>query len=89
VRGNFVDLAVTPLVLVELRSSASGREETHTVEIADGARTGAWALTTPPDASRRYTFAVTYFLADGTAVPGETGTSEAPLLVVKAYKPPA
>ena len=89
VRGNFVDLATTPIVSVELKSSASGHEESGLVEIADGSRSGNWTANAAAGAPHRYTYAITYFLADGTPVPGESGTSESPLLVIKAYKPPA
>lgn len=87
VRGNFVDLAATPLVAVELRAGAPGHEESHTVEIDASNRTGSWAVTLPPGAPRRFTYAITYFLANGTPVAGESGTSESPLLVIKAHTP--
>lgn len=87
VRGFAVDFTATPYVDVQLRWNDGGREETKLVTLHAGERTVTWSVDIGDRTHRRYAYAVTYNLADGTRVAGPSGESTDPVVSITPYRP--
>jgi hypothetical protein len=86
VRGFAVDFAATPYVDVQLRWDDGGREESKLVTLHEGERTVTWSVDIGDRTNRRYAYAVTYNLADGTRVAGPAGESTDPVVSITPYR---
>lgn len=76
VRGFAVDYVATPFVDVALRWLDGEQEQRKTITLSDGTRNDTWSFKVGDRNQRRYHYAITYNLADGTRVPGRQGESE-------------
>lgn len=87
VRGFAVDFTATPYVDVQLRWNDGGHEESKLVTIHAGERTVTWSVDIGDRTNRRYAYAITYNLADGTRVAGPSGESTDPVVSLTPYRP--
>jgi len=83
VRGFAVDFAATPFVDVEVVWTGPDGEERELVVLSADANTAV--LERAIGADRSYRYEVTYNLADGSRVPGPSGTSDDPVVSVPAH----
>ncbi len=94
-RGDFgtvkVDFAATPLVEVRLSltDAATGRTSSTVLSLDATTPKAAWEVDVSDVQNQRYRYEITWYLADGTPVPGPSGDSASPSLIVPAYTPPA
>lgn len=86
VRGFAVDFAATPFVDVQLRWSDGASEESTLLTLHEGQRTATWSIDIGDRTQRRYSYAITYNLADGSRVPGPSGESTDPVISVMPHR---
>lgn len=82
VRGFAVDFTATPFVDVALAWQDGAREERKTVVLTKDKPMDTWSVDIGDRSQRRYRYAVTYNLADGTRVPGASGETDDPVVSV-------
>ena len=87
VRGFAVDFAATPFVDVALDWQDGSFEERKTITLSKDTVNAVWSVPIGDRTQRRYHYAITYNLADGTRVPGRQGDSEDPVISVVRYQP--
>jgi hypothetical protein len=87
VRGFAVDFAATPFVDVALQWKDGNREERKTVTLMKEQPNAAWSVDIGDRTQRRFHFAITYNLADGTRVEGAQGETDDPVISVTRYRP--
>jgi hypothetical protein len=87
VRGFAVDFAATPFVDVALQWKDGNREERKTVTLMKDQPNAAWSVDIGDRTQRRFHFAITYNLADGTRVEGAQGETDDPVISVTRYRP--
>ncbi len=87
VRGFAVDFTATPFVDVALSWTDIDREERKTLTLSQAEPNKNWTVDIGDRQQRRYKYAVTYNLADGTRVPGASGETDDPVLSITRYQP--
>jgi hypothetical protein len=85
IRGFAVDFASTPFVDVGLVWRDDGREERTTVTLSRDQPNAAWSVDIGDRTQRKYRYAVTYNLADGTRAQGARGETEDPVLSITRH----
>jgi hypothetical protein len=86
VRGFAVDYAVTPFVDVQIDWTDGDLKESKIVTLAKDATRADWSVPIPDRTKRKYRYAITYNLADGTRIPGASGDTEDPIVSVTRYQ---
>ncbi len=86
VRGFAVDFAATPFVDVALVWKDAGREERKTLTLFKDQPIATWSVDIGDRTQRRYQYAVTYNLADGTRAPGAQGETDDPVLSIVRHQ---
>jgi hypothetical protein len=86
-RGFAIDFAVTPFVDVALVWQDGQFEERKTITLSRDQVNAVWSVPIGDRTQRRYHYAVTYNLADGTRVPGRQGDTDDPVVSVVRYQP--
>lgn len=87
VRGFAVDFAATPFVDVALQWQDGNREERKTVTLTKEQPNATWSVDIGDRTQRKYRYAVTYNLADGTRTEGAQGETDDPVVSVTRYRP--
>ncbi|MBK8239554.1 MAG: hypothetical protein IPK74_28870 [Deltaproteobacteria bacterium] len=87
VRGFAIDFAATPFVDVVLRWRDVDREESIPLALSQAEPNAKWTVDIGDRTQRRYSYAITYNLADGTRVPGKSGETDDPVISVTKYQP--
>lgn len=87
VRGFAVDYTATPFVDVALTWKDGPREERKTVTLNKDQPNSTWGVNIGDRAQRKYKYAVTYNLADGTRTPGAQGETDDPVLSIVRRAP--
>lgn len=85
IRGFAVDFAATPFVDVALVWKDGSREERKTVTLSKEAANANWSVDIGDRTQRKYRYAVTYNLADGTRAAGATGETDDPVLSITRH----
>ena len=88
-RGFAIDFAVTPFVDVALVWQDGAFEERKTITLSKDQVNAVWSVPIGDRTQRRYHYAITYNLADGTRVPGKEGDTDDPVVSVTRYQPQA
>jgi hypothetical protein len=86
-RGFAVDFVATPFVDVALVWRDGSLEERKTLTLTQEQRNASWSVPIGDRSQRRYQYAVTYNLADGSRLPGQKGETDDPVLSITRYKP--
>jgi hypothetical protein len=87
VRGFAVDFAATPFVDVALHWKDADREERKTLTLSKETPNAVWAVDIGDRTQRKYKYAITYNLADGTRVEGAQGETDDPVISVTKHQP--
>ncbi len=87
VRGFAVDFAATPFVDVALQWKDGNRDERKTLTLTKEQPNATWSVDIGDRTQRRFTFAITYNLADGTRIEGAHGETDDPVVSVTRYRP--
>ena len=87
VRGFAVDFAATPFVDVALQWKDGNRDERKTLTLMKEQPNATWSVDIGDRTQRRFTFAITYNLADGTRIEGAHGETDDPVVSVTRYRP--
>lgn len=87
VRGFAIDFAATPFVDIALSWQNGEREEHKTLTVTAQQPNATWSVDIGDRSQRRYRYAVTYNLADGSRVAGPQGETDDPVLSLT--RPPA
>ncbi len=87
VRGFAVDFAVTPFVDVALHWKDGDREERKTLTLNKETPNAVWSVDIGDRTQRKYKYAITYNLADGTRVEGAQGQTDDPVISVTKRQP--
>lgn len=82
VRGFAIDFAATPFVDVALHWTDGDREESKTLTLSKDTPNAVWSVDIGDRTQRKYKYAVTYNLADGTRVEGAQGETDDPVISV-------
>jgi hypothetical protein len=82
VRGFAVDFAATPFVDVALHWKDGDREERKTLTLSKETPNAVWSVDIGDRTQRKYKYAITYNLADGTRVEGAQGETDDPVISV-------
>jgi hypothetical protein len=86
-RGFAVDFTATPFVDVALVWRDGDREERKTITLSKEASNATWSVPIGDRTQRKYQYAITYNLADGTRAPGAHGETDDPVLSVTKHQP--
>lgn len=86
VRGFAVNFAITPFVDVALVWTDDSREERKTVTLSKEQPNAAWSVDIGDRTQRRYRYAITYNLADGTRAEGASGETDDPVISVVRHQ---
>jgi hypothetical protein len=86
-RGFAVDFTATPFVDVALVWRDGALEERKTITLSNTEKNATWSVPIGDRTQRRYQYAITYNLADGTRVPGQQGETSDPVLSITRYQP--
>jgi hypothetical protein len=86
-RGFAVDFAATPFVDVALVWQDGTLEDRKTITLSKEQVNAVWSVAIGDRTQRRYHYAITYNLADGTRVPGPQGDTDDPVVSVVRYQP--
>ena len=87
VRAFAVDFAATPYVDISLSWSDGDTEETGLVTLHQGQPTTKWSIDIGDRSNKRFSYSISYNLANGDVVAGASGTSTTPVVSVKPYQP--
>jgi len=86
-RGFAVDFTATPFVDVALVWQDGSFEERKTITLGKDQVNAVWSVPIGDRTQRRYHYAITYNLADGTRVPGKEGDTDDPVVSIVRYQP--
>ena len=85
IRGFAVDFTATPFVDVALVWKDGNREERKTVTLNRDQPNAAWSVDIGDRTQRKYRYAITYNLADGTRADGASGETDDPVLSITRH----
>ncbi|MBL8528332.1 MAG: hypothetical protein JNL68_11660, partial [Burkholderiales bacterium] len=77
----------TPFVDVALQWQDGNREERKTVALTKEQPNATWSVDIGDRTQRKYRYAVTYNLADGTRAEGAQGETDDPVISVTRHRP--
>lgn len=86
VRGFAVNFAVTPFVDVALEWRDDDLEERKTLTLSKEQPNATWSVEIGDRTQRRYRYAITYNLADGTRADGARGETDDPVISVTRHQ---
>jgi len=87
IRSFAVDFEVTPYIDVSLSWTDGDVEESGMVTVHKDQIMATWSAEVSDRRNKRFSYAISYNLANGDVVPGPSGTSTSPIVRVKAYEP--